>query len=326
MLTNDWAIVFNLFSSAFLGLVVSMVLLLAVWFFISDVLMRFSATAQKLTLWSLVVMPWMVSITCMMFFSSSFFQFDSLSKLDWLAHWHHPYAFEWNSWHGVKLYIFMLAIAYILTRKLIVVVRHLNAVQWLTRLSQVQDAPLGFGEDIVVVKSRFPSAFTAGMIKPKCYLTTSLVEQVSESELNMIIAHERAHIRHKDNWKKMLFALLASLFPRSVSGQLNRMFTLVIEKIADAAVGSAYSRLDIAQTLVKTARLQRAFLNHPKKAGLVSYFVADDLDTRVRFLVDPPVTLPFPWIRYLIVMASISLFSAIGADVLHHLFDVIFSH
>ncbi|MCM1125320.1 MAG: M56 family metallopeptidase [Lachnospiraceae bacterium] len=51
------------------------------------------------------------------------------------------------------------------------------------------------------------SPFAAGIVRPRIYLPSSL----DEKEMNYIIAHEKAHLKRKDHWWKLLGYLLLSV-------------------------------------------------------------------------------------------------------------------
>lgn len=325
MLIDEWAIIINLLSIALIGLLAATVLLASVSPFIARRITQLSAGTQKTTLWLFLATPWAVSIICVILLVSSLFQSESTHWLDRLAHWHHPYVFYLDSWHSATLVLFLLGIVYVLVRNGLNAVRHLNALDTLTHLSQGKTGHWEIERNIVVLESRAPSAFTAGLITPKCYVTTGLIDQVSATELDIIVDHERAHIKHKDTQKKWLFSLFASLYPKPVARRFSRLFSLATEQLADAQVSMSYCTLDIAQTLVKAARIQRSFGGtlHP---AMVSYFVADDVDLRVRALIVPQRFRSFPWGFCLLAMALTTILSTMGIDALHHLIEAVFSH
>lgn len=325
MLINEWAILLNLLSIALMGLLAATALLASMSPFIAQLITPLSVRTRKKTLWLFVATPWAVSIICVLAFVPSLFQLENSLWLDRLAHWHHPYVFYLDSWHAATLLMFILGVAYVLISKGLNAVRHLNTLDTLTRLSQGKVRHREIGQDIVVLESQIPSAFTAGLLSPKCYVTTGLIKQVSETELDIIIEHERAHIRRKDAQKKWLFTLLASLYPRPVARRLNRLFSMATELLADAHVGRSYNTFDIAQTLVKVARIQRFFAGN-LSPSMVNHFVTDNVDLRVRALVSPQACGSFPWSYCVMVMAFTTIVSSIGVDGLHHLIEAIFSH
>lgn len=333
MIVNEGAMFLNLLCIALMGLLVASALLAAMSLFTARLSTLLSARAQKKALWLFVTTPWTVSIICVLIFVPSLLQAGRLPWLSTLAHWHHPAVFYLDSWHGATLVLFILSTVYVLARRGLSAVRQLNTLNTLTRLSRRKtrlwthgnSRHSEVGQDIVVLESQTPSAFAAGLLRPKCYVTTGLIERVSETELDIIIDHERAHIRHKDAQKKLLFALFASLYPRPLARRLNQLFSLASELQADARVSKSYCNFDIAQTLVSAARIQR-FLPGNVNPALVNYFIADDVEYRVRALVDPQRLRSFPWTHCLLVVVLTTILSSIGVDSLHHLIEAFFSH
>ncbi|MDP4639658.1 MAG: M56 family metallopeptidase [Pseudomonadales bacterium] len=333
MLINESAIVFNLLSIALMGLLAAAAVLVLIWPLLARCFALFSAGTQKKLLWLLVVTPWLASSLCLFIFLPSVFQLETTLWLTPLAHWHHPYVFYLDSWHGAALFLFMLGTAYVLIKNALGAVRHLNALDLLTRLSnqsprsqiQYNARQWVFGRDIIVLESRTPAAFAAGLLNPRCYVTTGLIAQVSEAELDIIVAHERAHIKHKDIQKKLLFALLAALYPKPITQRLNRLFSLATEQLADAHVSRCYSVFDIAQTLVNAAKIMRFSVGNGSAAS-INHFIAGDVDVRVRALVTPQKFRSFPWAYCLLIMMLTTTLSFAGIDTLHHLIEAIFSH
>lgn len=333
MLINEWAIVFNLLSIALMGLLAAAALLALIWPLMARHIMLFSAGIQNKLLWLFVVAPWVASILCLFVFIPAVFQLEGTLWPTPLVHWHHPYVFYLDSWHGAALFLFMLGTAYVFIKNGRGAARHLNALDLLTRLSkecpgsriQSKSRQWKVGRDIIVLESSSPVAFTAGLISPRCYVTTGLIGQVTETEMEIILAHERAHIKHRDTQKKLLFALLASLYTRPITQPLNRLFSLATEKLADAHVSQSYSVFDIAQTLVNAAKIWR-FSGNKVQAASMAYFITDDVDVRVRALVIPQESRSFPWAYCLLIMMLITTLSFAGVDSLHHLIEAIFSH
>ncbi|MFT4768382.1 MAG: Zn-dependent protease with chaperone function [Glaciecola sp.] len=325
MLIDTSAILLNLLNIALIGLFAATLLLFSLSPFFARWATQLSAGARQEILWSFVAAPWLVGILCALLFLPSLAESESAIWLGRLAHWHHPYVFYLDSWHSAVLLFFVLGIVYVLVRSGLKAVRHTNALQILTRLSQTHSGYGDIGRDVVVLDSQAPAAFSAGIFLPRCYVTTGLMEQVSETELGIILDHERAHIRHKDTEKKLLFSLFASLYPKPVARGLNRLFSLASEQRADAQVCTSYGNFDIAQTLVKVARLQRCFAGnlHP---AMVSHFAADDIDLRIRALVFHERSQLPPWGYCLLFLGVITLFSTVGVDALHHVVEAAFSH
>lgn len=324
MLINEWAIFLNLLSIALMGLLAATILLTLLSPRLLHYIPHLTASTQKKALWLLVSTPGIVGILCVLLFIPSLIQSGNWHWLDQIAHWHHPYVFYLDSWHAVLLSVFTIGTLYMLIHKAANASRHLRTLKTLTCLTQNKDI-LKAGKDVVVLQSQSPSAFTAGLLKPRCYITTGLIDEVSKAELDIIIDHERAHIRHNDAQKKWLFTLLASIYPKRVTRTLTKQFSLATELLADAQVSKSYNGIDIAHTLVKTARIQRSFTGRATFAS-VSHFIAGDVEFRVKALIAPPMYRSFPWSYSLLLFGLTVVASTLGVDALHHLVEAVFSH
>lgn len=326
MIINESAILLNLLCVALICLLFSVVLLVLVWLFSARYVEQLSARVQQRVLWLFVVTPWVVSTICVVAFQTSLYQSSRSYWLDRLAHWHHPYVFHLDSWHGVTLLLFVFGVAYVLVRNSLKTMRHLNTLKSITRLSADEARLWEVGCDIVVLESQTPSAFVAGFMRPKCYVTTGLLERVTRLELDIIIEHERAHIKHRDTQKKLLFAVLTSLFPKSVARSLNRLISVVMEQLADAHVSKSHCAFDIAETLIKAARTQSSAKSNMNFL-VVSYVSVEDVDVRIRALVTPHAfrsSFPLGYGLLFIALTAIASFAAV--DGLHHMIEAVFSH
>jgi Zn-dependent protease with chaperone function len=61
------------------------------------------------------------------------------------------------------------------------------------------------------ITSVAPTAFCAGSLRPRVYVTDSLVELLNPPELAAVIAHERAHARRRDPLQRSLLAAVSEL-------------------------------------------------------------------------------------------------------------------
>jgi Zn-dependent protease with chaperone function len=97
-----------------------------------------------------------------------------------------------------------------------------------------------------------PALTAAGILGPKVLISEAATAVLSESELRTALRHEVAHVRRRDNLKKLLFRFCA--FPRMA--QLEKAWSEAAEMAADdAAVDSAWEALDLASALIKLSRL-----------------------------------------------------------------------
>lgn len=102
-----------------------------------------------------------------------------------------------------------------------------------------------------------PGTFTAGMRRPVVVLSRALAEQLDGEELEAVLAHELAHIRAGDHWKKWLAVLLRDvLLFTGLSPLAFGHLQLEMEADADACSARVTGKpLALASALLKGWRL-----------------------------------------------------------------------
>lgn len=127
-----------------------------------------------------------------------------------------------------------------------------------------------------------PVAFTAGLLRPRIYLSSTLVERLEPTELSVLLAHENHHRRSFDPLRVFLTTVLSDLFfwiP--VARSLTERVVTKVEFAADGAVPKRH-RLALARTIVKVAGL-----GVPRTpVGVTSFSGTAALAARVRRLVE----------------------------------------
>jgi beta-lactamase regulating signal transducer with metallopeptidase domain len=120
---------------------------------------------------------------------------------------------------------------------------------WTSEASLVESP----GEVPVVRISRVVPALTvAGILKPRILMSGAAEFLLTERELQTAVRHELAHVRRRDNLKKLLLRLLG--FPGMAA--LEAAWLEATELAADdAAVFNAGEALDLAAALIKLSRL-----------------------------------------------------------------------
>lgn len=131
-------------------------------------------------------------------------------------------------------------------------------------------------------------AFTAGILRPRIYLSDKLQRTLSPAELRAVFRHELYHFTHRDPFR---FAALR--FAAKTFFWLPLLLVLAEDLMEDAEVMAddfAASRsggsdpFDVASALVKVGRLSPAAV-----VGTAAIGGSRMLDRRVRRLVDEPV-------------------------------------
>jgi len=64
-------------------------------------------------------------------------------------------------------------------------------------------------QGVVCLTSVAPTAFCAGALRPRVYVTDSLVDLLQPSSLAAVIAHEQAHARRRDPLRRSILAALS---------------------------------------------------------------------------------------------------------------------
>jgi hypothetical protein len=100
-----------------------------------------------------------------------------------------------------------------------------------------------------------PFAFCAGYLRPRVYLSTGLIERLSEEELHAVVAHERHHLRRRDPLRRLIARALADgLFFVPILGRSSERYIALGELAADeAAVDAVGARRPIAAAFLKVS-------------------------------------------------------------------------
>jgi hypothetical protein len=105
---------------------------------------------------------------------------------------------------------------------------------------------------VVRISRVVPALTVAGILKPRVLMSGAAEFLLTEKEMQTALRHELAHVRRRDNLKKLLLRLV--MFPGMHS--LEAAWLEATEMAADdAAVHSASEALDLAAALIKLSRL-----------------------------------------------------------------------
>jgi Zn-dependent protease with chaperone function len=116
------------------------------------------------------------------------------------------------------------------------------------------DANQASNADVVTFRSRrdSPPLTLVGVRKPKVLVSETTVELLSDDELRIALRHELAHMRSRDNLKKLVFRFC----PFPGMSKLETAWSQTAELAADdAAVSTVDDAVDLAGALVKLSRL-----------------------------------------------------------------------
>jgi len=163
----------------------------------------------------------------------------------------------------------------------------------------------------------------AGIVRPKVLLSPTVESMLTASELQTALNHEFAHVRRRDNLKKLLLRFVA--FPGMAS--LEAAWLEATEMAADdAAVSNASEALDLAAALIKLSRVSPSGLVDPAidlTAALVQS-PASVMNARVERLIawsDHRLASPqkfSPWYGLAAATATVAVFAVTYTPLLVH--------
>ncbi|MBL4765976.1 MAG: M56 family metallopeptidase [Colwellia sp.] len=320
MIEGQLALWLNIVTIVILAFVIANFTVSTIVSLLAQKFINLQVKSRKIVLWLLVTLPWLSSICVALYFLRGYTNSTVFQSEAEYAHWHHMDIFNWLSWHGATLIIALVFTVYILGKKLIQLKRHHKDLANLASISK----PLS--SDVIEIELPESSAFTAGFINKKCFITSGMLKEMTAEEVAVVLGHERAHAKMNDPLKKWLFSIFTAFFIPSLAAHLKLHMTLAMEQAADnAVVNSDIAPTFVASTLVKAARLN-ALYSPVKNNELVANFGADVLEQRVYFLLGQLNLKPVNKMLTAILVTFILAVCLSSIDGVHHLIETVLSH
>ena len=168
-----------------------------------------------------------------------------------------------------------------------------------------------------VIPDAFPTVAVVGLVVPRLYIADRVLAECPRPELRAMIAHEAAHVAARDNLKR--FAMRACPDLLWVRDAVERAWAHAAEESADAVASAASpeGRLDLAQALLRVARLAPAM---SRTLPVSAFYLGGSVDSRVRRLLEGPAEpAPSTPLGCLFAAVAIAVASAlvISAPALH---------
>ena len=176
-----------------------------------------------------------------------------------------------------------------------------------------------------VLQHPFPVVALVGIVKPRLFMASQVVEALSPVELQAVLAHEAGHLEARDNLKRLLLRFLPTLGWRRVAARLEERWEAAAEAAADRRTGPD-AALDLASALLKVARL--APPGARLGASVAAFHSGDGVAGRVQALLQsppppPPRSTTRTRIGALLLGAGVALAAAGLLPVIHHLNEVV---
>lgn len=202
------------------------------------------------------------------------------------------------------------------------------ALVWALRLASLAlglsrarsfDLPSGAG----VIASSRPFALTIGWFRPRVLVSTALLDRLTPAQLEIVIAHERAHADRRDALATAAARVLSLAHLPSVRREVLADLALACEQACDEAAARACGdRVLVAETIVAA---ERAAAAAPPLASPGLAFGGGEVVHRVESLLAEPVQKEAPpQLRWILLAAGAVLVAA--APHVHHWTETLLDH
>jgi len=133
-----------------------------------------------------------------------------------------------------------------------------------------------------------PAAFAAGLLRGQAFVSEGLVQRLQPEQLEIVLAHEHAHVAHRDMLLTLVANALAKVQLPWVGKTLRNDWHLAVEQRCDEEVArQTGNRVAVADCLLHVARLQSASYFSPATPG-ACHLMDGDLPTRICALLREP--------------------------------------
>lgn len=157
------------------------------------------------------------------------------------------------------------------------------------------------GSDLVVLPDRKADAYAVPGRPGRIYVTRGMLALLTREECDVMLAHERSHLRHHHDWHRTVALLSSALNPLLFS--LPRAQGWLTERWADEDAARGNDRAVVASALSRAASADR----HVPRPGAALAFTPNAVDSRVAaMLAEPPRRHPL-MLAVLVVILALSL-------------------
>ncbi len=196
----------------------------------------------------------------------------------------------------------------------------------LRRHGQRIDVP-GFPLPAWRIGANFPVAAVSGVLRPRLILSSPILDHCTADELAVIVRHEEAHARRRDNLCRACLLAMPDLISLLGGDAISNTWQRAVEEAADdeAVRSDGQARITLAGALVRVGRM--ASTPPPSWMPALALYDGDNLESRVRRLLTPvpptaTVRLGAPGaVGIAVATASLVAWAAMGPRPLHGLME-----
>ena len=176
-----------------------------------------------------------------------------------------------------------------------------------------------------IIDSPRPFAITIGLVRPQVVISSRLVDSLRPAELTTVVSHEQAHQHRHDGLRLFAAEVLSALHWPTTRRLILNGLGLAIEQACDeVAAARSGDRLQVAEAIIKMARLVGRFKPMPWALGAVN--AGSNVVLRVERLLRPMRPVGPRLSAHACLMASLMI--AVGlatGDWWHHSAESLFS-
>jgi Zn-dependent protease with chaperone function len=178
------------------------------------------------------------------------------------------------------------------------------------------------------IVASFPVAAVSGVLRPRLILSSRILDECSVDELAIVVRHEQAHARRRDNLGRACLLALPDLFPFLHRDAITKAWQRAVEEAADdeAVRFDPDARIALAAALVRVGRMTTSA--PPAWMPALALYDGDNLEGRVRRLLAPAMPVPsnrvgerLACVAIVVGAAAFALWSASGPRPLHGLME-----
>jgi Peptidase family M48 len=171
-------------------------------------------------------------------------------------------------------------------------VRSWRATDLLRRAWMERARPLGAesGLEAFAIDEPFPIVAVVGIRRPVLFVSERVLESCSRNEVAAMMAHERAHVRTRDNFRRLVLNACVDFVPSARRIELSQAWRDATEKAADSAAADRgeTSVVDLASALVSIGRLAQSGTPVPSVSS--AFYSGSGVESRVRRLLQRGAT------------------------------------
>ena len=199
-----------------------------------------------------------------------------------------------------------------------------GSAQRATRRLRSVGQPVPHFERTFIVQSDERFAFTTGVFRPTVVISRGAWDALDPSQRQAVLAHEHAHVRHGDLWKRAVLGLIACFGAPILTQNALKLWDIASERASDHEAARQVGKPSIvASAILLLARSQAS-----KQVPAMAVFAAAcHVSERVHSLFDQPGSGNPAAKKLLLVlmlgMGAVALGAALFAELLHHLLETI---